>query len=81
MFAFAAVMVGTLSAGLAALLADQRNREPGWFAVGGLLLGPIGILIAAFAATGDSLEQNRLDTIEAAKARSRAVPWTDADGL
>lgn len=63
-------VVWTLSAGLAALIAIGRGREPGWFAVGGLLLGVVGILIAAFAAHGDDLEQDRLDEIAAAKARA-----------
>jgi len=71
MLATVVVLISTLSAGLAALIADRRGREPGWFAVGGLLLGVIGILIAAFAATGDTIEQDRLDTLEDAKARAR----------
>lgn len=71
MLALTVVLVATLSTGLAALIADRRGREPGWYAVGGLLLGVIGILIAAFAAHGDDLEQDRRDEIADAKARAR----------
>lgn len=71
MIAAVFVVSWVLCGGFAALIAIGRGREPGWFAVGGLLLGVFGLLITAFAAHGDDLEQQRLDEIADAKARHR----------
>jgi hypothetical protein len=54
MVAIVFILVSTVSAGFAALTAQARGREPPWFAVGGLLLGVFGVLIAAGAKTSEA---------------------------
>jgi hypothetical protein len=63
------VIASVLCAGFAALIAQGQGQEPGWFAVAGLLLGPIGLLAAAFATP-----QARLSTAgaDSSKMRKRA---------
>jgi hypothetical protein len=74
------VLAWTVSGGFAALIAHNQGRAPGWYTVGGLLLGPVGVLIAAFTTPGDVLTQRAQLRTEAVKARSAATPWMDADG-
>lgn len=75
------VLIWVVCAGFAALIAQNQRRPPGWYAVAGLLLGPIGLLIAAFATPGDVLQRQQAAKAEAVKARKASMPWADADGL
>ena len=64
------VIVWVLCAGFAALIANAKGRSVGGFAVAGFLLGPIGLLWAAFANPHMSrAEQRRQDELDRAFRR------------
>jgi hypothetical protein len=71
------VIVAALCSGFSALIAQGKGRDPGGFAVAGLLLGVIGLLIAAFAADAATLEKRRPQTLR----DQRGPSHMDRDGL
>jgi hypothetical protein len=73
MLAWGIVLTWTVDAGFAALLADRRGRSAGWFAVAGFVLGPIGLIWAAFALPAGEMsraERRRADEIKQAHANA-----------
>jgi hypothetical protein len=73
-------IVWTLCSGFAALIAHNQGRDPGWYAVAGLLTGPIGLLCAAFATPGHEIDRRHAERVADAKARAGTTQWMDADG-
>jgi hypothetical protein len=55
------VLLWVVCAGLAALIAGTKGRSAGGFAVAGLLLGPVGVLWAAFAFRASELEPSQTE--------------------
>jgi hypothetical protein len=80
MTALLVVLLAAMCAGLAGLIAQGKNRDPGPFMVAGLLLGPVGLLIVGFVENGDRVRQRRAAQVEQARAAAAATPWMDADG-
>lgn len=76
----ALVIVWVLCGGFAALIAHNKGRSVGWFAVAGLLLGVIGLVWAAFARPADGRRRNvgvsrweRMDRETRERAEDRAM--------
>jgi len=67
------VLIWVVCAGFAALLAARKNRSAGWFAVAGLLLGPIGVLWAAFARDPVAEDERRREEISETLREHRRV--------
>jgi hypothetical protein len=53
------LILWVLCSGVAALIAQSKNRSVGGFAVAGLILGVIGVLWAAFARSGEDIAAAR----------------------
>lgn len=83
------ILIWCVCAGFAALIASSKHRSPGRFALAGLLLGPVGLLWAAFA-TSDvprsvQRQRNQLERARAerdrldrpAMMRSTRIHWPD----
>jgi len=75
-----AVLVAAVSSGFAALIAQGKGRDPGWFAVAGALLGVVGVVVAAFAEPADRIRQRQHVQTERRRAEVAARPWMDAEG-
>lgn len=54
------VLLWIVCGGVAAFLAWTKDRSVGAWFFGGLLLGPVGVIAAACARSGDDVENNRL---------------------
>ena len=66
-----AVLLWVVCAGVAAFIANAKGRDAGVFALAGFLLGPFGVVWAAFARTGVERAADDL----AALNRMRKTPW------
>jgi Na+/H+-dicarboxylate symporter len=75
-----AVLAAVVSSGFAALIAQGKGRDPGWFAVASALLGVVGVVVAAFAEPGDRIRQRQHAQTERRRAEIAARPWMDAEG-
>ena len=66
-----AVILWVVCAGVAAFIANAKGRDTGVFALAGFLLGPVGVIWAAFARTGEE----RAADDQAALDRYRKTRW------
>jgi membrane associated rhomboid family serine protease len=76
----AALIAAVVSSGFAALIAQGKGRDPGWFAVAGALFGVVGVLVAAFAEPGEQIRQRQHVQTERRRAEVAARPWMNAEG-
>lgn len=71
------IIVAVICAGFSALIALGKGRDPGPFAVAGLLVGVIGLLWAAFAQDSATIAKRRPQALRG----QRRPAHMDADGL
>ena len=65
-----AVLLWVVCAGVAAFIANAKGREVGTFAMAGLLLGPVGVVWAACARTGEQRAADDRAALDQARAEA-----------